>query len=80
VWIFSGIQYAIVFTILATFGLESFPIFTGIQNILQLIIPNSVSPLYQAITVSVMFFGNLTTAYLFKRVLGSKLVSRVRLN
>ena len=77
VWIFSGIPYAIVFTILGTFRLDSVPIYAGINNILGLILPVSLSAFSQAIAILVMFSGNLATAYFFKRVLGGKLVNRL---
>jgi len=78
VWIFSGIQYAVIFTILGTFRLDSFPIFTGIQNILRLIVPSSVLPFSQSITIAFMFLGNLATAYFFKKVFVNKLTKRIR--
>jgi hypothetical protein len=77
VWIFSGMQYAVVFTVLGTFRLDSFPIFNGIQDMVQIFAP-SVTPFSSTITVLVMFFGNFATAYLFKRLFVGKLVSRLR--
>ncbi|MDA4117924.1 MAG: hypothetical protein OK455_06225 [Thaumarchaeota archaeon] len=78
VWIFSGIQYAVVFTILGTFRLDSIPIFAGIQNILRLILPNGILPFTQSIAILIMFLGNLAAAYFFKKVLGGKMVNRIR--
>jgi hypothetical protein len=80
VWIFSGTQYAVIYTILGTFRLDSVPIFSGIQNILHLIIPHSVVPFSQSITILLMFSGNLATAYLFKKAFVGRLVKRIRLN
>jgi hypothetical protein len=78
VWIFSGIQYALVFTFLGTFRFDSVPIFTGIQNILRVVAPSSFLPFSEPITILFMFLGNLATAYLIKRVFVSRLVARIR--
>jgi hypothetical protein len=79
VWIFSGIQYAVIFTVLGTFRFDSFPIYNGIQEIIEIFAP-SMTPLSGTVTVLVMFFGNLVTAYLFKRLFVGKLMSRLRPN
>jgi hypothetical protein len=77
VWIFSGIQYALLFTFLGTFRFDSIPIFTGIQNILRAVAPSSFLPFSEPITILFMFLGNLATAYIIKRVFVAKLVSRI---
>ncbi len=77
VWIFAGIQYALVFTVLGTFRLDSIPIFTGIQSMVRVIAPQSFIPFSEPITVLLMFSGNLATAYFFKKVFAGKL-SRIR--
>jgi hypothetical protein len=79
VWIFSGPLYAVVFTILGTFfRQDSFPIFTGIQHILNLVVPGNVLAFSAPITVSFMFLGNLATAYLFKSVFVGRVTKRIR--
>jgi hypothetical protein len=78
VWTFSGVQYALVFTALGTFRLDSVPIYSGIQNMVRLVVPESVLPYSQSITILFMFTANLSTAFFFKKVLRSKLVNRIR--
>jgi hypothetical protein len=78
VWIFAGVQYAVVFTILGTFRFDSPPIFVGITNILSLLLPRGASSFSQEFTILLMYFGNLGTAYFFKKVLIGRLVRRIR--
>jgi len=78
VWTFSGVQYALIFSALGTFRLDSVPIYSGIQNMVRLVVPGSVLPYSQSITILFMFTANLSTAFFFKKVLRSKLVNRIR--
>ncbi len=76
VWIFAGTPYAMIFVFLGTFRLDSIPIYSGIDRILTLILPNFPIAVAGWITVAFMFSGNLVTAYFFKRLLKTKFTRR----
>ena len=78
VWAFSGAQFALIFTVLGTFRLDSFPIFAGLQDLFHIVVPTGLVPFTQLISIAVMFLGNLATAWFFKAVLVSRLAKRIR--
>jgi hypothetical protein len=76
VWIFAGTPYAIIFVVLGTFRVDSFPIYSGIVRIVAINLPPSLLSFAGSITLAIMFSGNLLTTYFFKRVLRVKFTSR----
>lgn len=78
VWIFSGLPYAVAFVVLGTFRVDSVPIYSGIDRILVMVLPQVLAGLSGFMTVAIMFGGNLLTAYLFKVLLFSKFAKRLR--
>jgi hypothetical protein len=78
VWGFSGVAYAAVFTVIGTFfRADSFTVYSGIQPLLERASPPDIRAWSQVITLTVMFLGNLGTAYLFKRIIRYKVLRRL---
>jgi hypothetical protein len=78
VWSVSGGVYALAFLTVGTFfRLDSFSIFTGIEEILGRVL--RIAPGAEAgyLTVGIMFLGNVTTAYFFKLIISSKIARRL---
>jgi len=78
VWSFSGAAYAAVFAVAGTFlRPDSLTIYSGIQLLLSKAGPVEVRALSEPIAISVMFLGNLCTAYIFKAFIRHKVANRL---
>ncbi|MDA4118841.1 MAG: hypothetical protein OK455_10935 [Thaumarchaeota archaeon] len=78
VWSISGVFPAMVFLVAGTFlRVDSATIFLGIQQMASRMFPSFSTTVDGEIAVLLMFVGNLATAYLFKRVVRSRLLNRI---
>jgi hypothetical protein len=78
VWGFSGVAYAAVFTVIGTFfRADSFTVYSGIQPLVARAFPPDVGAWSQVITLTVMFLGNLGTAYMFKKIIRYRVMRRL---
>lgn len=78
VWSFSGRMYALGFLIAGTFlRVDSLSIFSGLEALLVRISPGIAGVGPQYVAASVMLFGNLAVAVLFKALLRRTVLSRV---
>jgi hypothetical protein len=78
VWSVSGGLPAVVFLIAGTFfRLDSPTIFSGIAGVAGHLFPGYSTALDEAIAIAVMLAGNLATAYLFKRIVRTRLLNRI---
>lgn len=78
VWSLSGGLPALVFLVAGTFlRVDSVTIFSGIEQIVGHLFPGLPTLVDEGLSVAVMFAGNLGTAYMFKRLVRNRLISRL---
>lgn len=78
VWSVSGPLPGLAFLIGGTFFRpDSLPILSGLQNVVGRMFPTSGVAFAEVAAVAIMFVGNLAAAYLFRKLISNKIVSRI---